>query len=1088
MLSWCGAYRAWLVVGWLGCGAVAAGAEPRRLTFEDDIAPILEARCNKCHGEAQKKGNLDLRRKFTLLEGGDSGPGIDLEKPDDSVFLERILEGSMPPKEEGALDAKQIALLKEWIVTGAHTKAEKEAPLEVQDTVETVTDADRQFWSFVPPQRPEVPTVTAMDRVRTPVDAFLLQRLEAQNLTFNPDADKLVLLRRLTFDLHGLPPTPAQITAFAADTRPDAYERLVDELLASPHYGERWGRHWLDVAGYADSDGYLEADRERPQAWRYRDYVIKALNADKPYDQFLKEQLAGDELYDWRRADTLTPEMQEALVATGFLRTAADPTFEGYKEKIETHKVMADTTHIISSALLGVTLQCARCHAHKSDPFTQRDYYQLHAVLLAAYDPDRWIVSPQRNIPLASEPEQARIAAHNQQIDQRNAELLADAAAFKQTLAEPLVTAKLAPAFDSFAEPLAQAPEALHWSVAQAGTSTGWKTKATEQGLVVEDITGKPGYAITRLTRPVSLGGDFQLEFDFQWNSQDQSPETNTAMQVVLLNLRDAAGNLVVSHGYVDENNNLRGSPVGGIALGGPDVIEHYLKLHKQAAPPDEFARSLTAAGTARITVTRDGQGMIRSTWNDSVKPQELTGQSTARITHLEIEVRRFILTPGATFEGVTLQRLALQVGTGSLIAPEIREQIVAALKLPAEKRDEAQQKLLAEQGPTLVIEDAEFAQRSPEFTPRVEKLKADVAANNAQKQTVLEIRGLADLDDKPAAAKVLRRGDHNLLGAAVEPGVPAVLAPVNYQYAAQPGYKTTGRRLAFANWLIAPEHPLTARVHANRIWAHHFGRGIVPTLDQFGQSGEKPSHPELLDWLATEFIRLGWSQKQFHRLLLTSTAYRQTSDFDAAKAEHDPDNQLWWAWRPVRLEGEAVRDSILQVSGQLQREMFGPPVGVVSLGDGQVVAEQSPAGMRRSVYLKVRRSQPLTLLELFDTPRMEINCTQRTEAIVATQALTLSNSKFMETSAVTLAGHLAVTAGSEDPSRAELAWTTLLGRPPTATEQRFVAEFLDRVVQSVLGDQFATATPEQLRAARETAWVQVALALFNSNEFLFVH
>src|SRR6185369_5207076 len=319
---------------------------------------------------------------------------------------------------EDPLDQKQIDVLRRWIIAGAPTKAATEPPLEVVEADDAISDEDRKFWMFQPPVGVEPPSVKNAARVRTPIDAFLLAVLERNGLTFNADAPKRTLLRRLCFDLTGLPPTIEQIAAFDNDNRPDAYERLVDALLASPHYGERWGRHWLDVAGYADSDGYLEADRERPEAWRYRDYVIRALNDDKPYDQFIREQIAGDELSDWRRAEELSPAMIEQLVATGFLRTASDPTYPGYKEKTEIYKVLADTAQIVGSAFFGVTVQCARCHAHKSEPISQRDYYQLQAILAAAYDPDpaRWLASSERTIPLATDAELAAINARNQQI------------------------------------------------------------------------------------------------------------------------------------------------------------------------------------------------------------------------------------------------------------------------------------------------------------------------------------------------------------------------------------------------------------------------------------------------------------------------------------------------------------------------------------------------------------------------------------------------------------------------------------------------------------------------------------------------
>ncbi|MCH7728273.1 MAG: DUF1549 domain-containing protein [Planctomycetes bacterium] len=380
--------------------------------------PIFKAHCFKCHGEGQRKSGLDLRRRFAIVSGGDGGPAIVIGKPQRSLLIEMIQDGLMPPEDERPLSKQQVDVLRRWIAAGAPIAGKQELPLDAEAVAE-ISEADRKFWSFQPPIRPPVPRVKSIDLVRNPIDAFLLDKLEKNGLRFSNDAGKQVLIRRLFVDLIGLPPAPAQIDEFLSDQQPDAYERLVDRLLSSPRYGERWGRHWLDVAGYADSDGYLEADRLRPEAWRYRDYVIGAYNSDKPYDRFVLEQLAGDEITDWRRADKLTTEMTDNLIATGFLRTASDPTYGNYREPLECYKVMADTIEIVSSTFLGMTIQCARCHSHKMEPISQRDYYSLHAILLASYDPNRWLVSAGRTVPMASEPQAARIKKNNELIDQR---------------------------------------------------------------------------------------------------------------------------------------------------------------------------------------------------------------------------------------------------------------------------------------------------------------------------------------------------------------------------------------------------------------------------------------------------------------------------------------------------------------------------------------------------------------------------------------------------------------------------------------------------------------------------------------------
>ncbi|MBI3862819.1 MAG: PSD1 domain-containing protein [Planctomycetia bacterium] len=844
--------------------AAPAEAKQPALNFEDDILPILEVRCLKCHGAQMRKAGLDLRRQFTIVKGGDSGAAIVPGKPDESLLIEMIEKKEMPPKEDDPLDARQLELLRRWVASGAAIKRKSEEPLEAADADHAISDADRKFWSFQPPVRPAVPVVRAADRVHTPVDAFLLERLEAHNLSFNPDAAKTVLLRRLCFDLWGLPPTREQIAAFLADDASDAVVRLVDGLLDSPRYGERWGRHWLDVVGYAESDGYLDADRERTEAWRYRDYVIRAFNSDKPYDQFIREQIAGDELSDWRNSPELTAEMVDQLVATGFLRTASDPTYPGYKEKPEIFKVLADTIQIVGSTFLGVTVQCARCHEHKLEPISQRDYYQLQAVLTGAYDPERWLASSERAVPLATDAQLAVINAHNKGVTERLAALNAE---------------------------------------------------------------------LNRLT------------------------------------------------------------------------TEHRDKLlNKELAD----------------------------------------------------------------------------------VPAEAREKVKAALLVAADKRNDEQKKLVTEHAPKVAVDEKALVARFPDLKPDLDKLRAAIGAETALMRPVTQLRGLVDLGEKAPETHVLRRGDFNNPGKAVPPGVPAVLTAGDARLNPTQQAKSSGRRRALADWLTSPSHPTTARLHVNRIWAWHFGRGIVETLDDFGHTGKAPSHPELLDWLATEFVRQGYSQKALHRVIVLSTAYRQSSAFDAAKAAVDGDDVFLWAFRPRRHEGETLRDSVLAAAGKLNLQMFGPAVPVSRHADGSVVTADDAQGNRRSVYVQVRRSQPVTLMESFDTPKMEVNCTRRSEAIVATQALALLNSPFVETSSRAVGERIARSA-SDRAQRTAFAWELLFSRQPTDAEQKTVAAFVDAFVAAQLGEKAQAATAVERQAAEDAAWPHVALTLLNTNEFLFV-
>src|SRR6266404_1187922 len=397
----------WIVSVLIACTA-AFGAEP---TFEKDIRPILKAHCFDCHGEGEKlNGGLDLRLRRLILKGGEDGPVVVLGKPDRSLLFKLVHSGEMP-KRDKKLTHAQVALIKEWIATGAKTARPEPATL-VRGS--SITEEERAFWSFQPIRQPPIPKTKPKDRARTPVDAFLLAALAKQKLGFSPDAEKVTLLRRACLDLTGLPPTPAEVDAFLADAAPNAYEKLIDRLLESPHYGERWGRHWLDVAGYADSDGYSDADPPRGYAYKYRDYVIRSFNADKPFDRFITEQLAGDELARATRDDPkgalADPDLRELLIATGFLRMGVDGTATPAVADpgAVRNQVVADTIKIVSTSLLGLTVGCAQCHDHRYDPIPQADYYRLRAVFEPALDPDHMRRPAQRRVSLYTPAERKR--------------------------------------------------------------------------------------------------------------------------------------------------------------------------------------------------------------------------------------------------------------------------------------------------------------------------------------------------------------------------------------------------------------------------------------------------------------------------------------------------------------------------------------------------------------------------------------------------------------------------------------------------------------------------------------------------------
>jgi hypothetical protein len=826
--------------------------------FEKDVLPILTARCLKCHGETKPKGRLDLRSRAGMLKGGESGPALVPGESARSLVFAMIHKGEMPPGKAGKLTAEETALVKAWIDGGA-SAAHAGSPGEAVGR--TATDEDRKFWAFQKPGRPAVPRVHQVERVRTPIDAFVLVRLEAKGLSLSPDADRATLLRRLFFDLTGLPPSPEEVEAFRADTRPDAYERVVDRLLASPHYGERWGRHWLDAAGYADSVG---GDNDPGQVfpregmWRYRDYVVRAHNEDKPFDRFLTEQLAGDEMDDWRSAPTLTAAMREHLIATGFLRVTVDHTTEQELNRpFERYQVLYDTIENLTSNLLGLTVACARCHDHKFDPISQVEYYRLLAILKPVYNPEKWAQPQDRHLDGVSPREK-------EAIDRQVAELGRQIAAVRQPAEKKLFEAKLT-----------SVPQAI-----RADTAAALQTSATQRNAIQKYLVEKLGPML--------------------------------------------------------------------------------------AVSPEEVTRALSDADRARV---------------------DALGQ----------------------------QVKALQ---GRLVAG---------------------------------------------------KLQAAWEAGAAP------------------ATHVFRRGNLTTVGAEVQPGVLTVLTDrrsPNLIPPAPADAKTSGRRTALAHWLTSPDHPLTARVFVNRVWQRYFGEGIVATSDNFGRLGARPTHPDLLDWLATEFTRGRWTMKAMHRLIVTSSVYRQASSPQAGPAAVDPGNQLLWRMRLRRLESEAVRDAVLAVSGRLDRAAGGPPVPIVPNPDGMVVVADKglptpTAHSRRSLYLFARRNYNLTLLSVFDQPVMATNCTRRVHSAVPLQSLTLLNDAFMLDQADRFAARVAMVDGEQ--RRIETAFRLAFAREPSPTEMAASAALLKKLRERYAVENLPPAEAERRVLAR------LCHMLLCANEFLYL-
>jgi mono/diheme cytochrome c family protein len=869
---------------WFASTPILAAAPP---TFEKDVRPILKAHCFDCHGEGETlSGGLDLRLRRLMLKGGDDGPVIVPGKADKSLLFKMVHSGDMP-KRGKKLTREQVELIRSWIAAGAKTlRAE---PAQLAKGI-NITDEERAFWSFQSVHHPTVPSTKPKDGARTPIDAFLLSAMAKQKLGFSPDAEKVTLLRRASFDLIGLPPTLAEVEAFLADDSPDAYEKLLDRLLDSPHYGERWGRHWLDIAGYADSDGYSDADPPRAYAYKYRDYVIGAFNSDKPFDRFITEQLAGDELaratQDDPKVALAAPHTRELLIATGFLRMGADGTATPAVVDYDAvrNQVVADTIKIVSTSLLGLSVGCAQCHDHRYDPIPQTDYYRLRAVFEPAYDPKNWRLPDQRLVSLYTEAD---------------------------------------------------------------------RTKAAE------------------------------VEAEAKKLSDERAAKQKN---------------------YIDE----------------------------------------------------------------------------ALTKHLE------------KFEA------------------DLRAKLRAACDTPADKRTADQKKLL-EGNPSVNINAGVLYQYNQRAADDLKAMDAKIAEIRGRKPTEDFISVLAEPADKIPVTYVFHRGDPKQPKEAVQPGGLSVLAPPGQCVelpAKNSDLATSGRRLAFARWLTSGTNPLVARVLVNRIWLHHFGRGLVGTPADFGVMGERPTHPELLDWLASDFVEHGWRWKRLHKLIMTSTAYQQSSLRNPRGEQHDPENRLYWRKPVQRLDAEVIRDSILAACGALNKTMFGPPVPVrpdvhgqivvgvdKTEGDNKMPVEVSLKGeeFRRGIYIQVRRSRPLAMLHAFDAPVMEVNCERRQSSTVPTQSLMLMNSQFMLDQAARFATRLQTEAGEDRARQVTRAWRLAFSRSPTEQELTDALDFLSRQVEHLKSaaekkepTKDEKTKPVPTPAPELQALTDLCQALLSANEFLY--
>ncbi len=1003
----------------LAGGTASAEAPPQvrsgdpASTFETSIAPLLAKHCLECHTAHDAKGGLDLTRKQTAFANGANGTPIVPGRPGESLAWQYVDADEMP-QNRPPLSADEKQLLRDWIARGADWTLDPLDPLAYSSE----RRAGYDWWSLQPPQSPAIPAVRDRQWIRNEIDAFVLAKLEARNLRPAPEADRRILIRRLTFDLTGLPPKPEAVERFLHDESADAYERLVEELLASPHYGERWARHWLDVVRFGESQGF-ERNRIRENAWRYRDWVVAAFNHDLPYDDFLRLQIAGD---------LLVPGDYDAAMATGY-HVCGTWDQVGHLEGSQTMQLAARQDHLedlvgtLGQAFLGLTINCARCHDHKFDPISQADYYRIAALLDGVTQQEK----ERADLQLVSD-------------SRRAGELRAELASL-QTARERLETE------------------------IRAAAGSGRETKSVAGLQLLYLIPDKPGDTLEDSSR---TGSPLPLV-------KSKTPKSP----------RWASG----------EN---AGGIVDAVRKSNGFTLELWITPAKaQQSGPARIATLSKDSGTRNVTLGHDGDRLdlrFRTTKTDNNGlPSLLTpaGSVSARKMHVVAvfdagrRTRLFVdgkLSAEKELGGeLSNWDPSLRFGLGDEFTGDrawAGEYHFVALYDRALSEDEIRQHFDTESRDVRTGESfAALLEQAPaELRNRYADLRQQIDAAQTMFDRVV-YAGPAHVvaPRKPGVTRVLQRGD---IRTPLDVVAPAGLSALEHaglpaDFGLKPDAADADRRIKLAEWIADSRNPLTARVFVNRLWHYHFGRGIVDTPSDFGFSGGRPSHPELLDFLAVRFAENGWKIKDLHRLIVTSATYRQESRAANADAEAvDGDNRLLWRFHPRHLEGEAVRDAILEASGALNPQVGGPSFRdvAVKLNTNHEFTdptnEFSDETRRRTIYRLWARSGNHAMLQSLDCPDPSVMVPLRPGTITPLQALSLLNNPFVEQCADRFAARVrSETPGDDARAHADRAYRLAFGRPASERELSIAKDFIDR-----------------------HGLAQFCLALFNANEFLFVN
>ena len=969
-------------------------AASRKVDFAKDVQPILSEHCYQCHGPKKPESQLRWDVREIALKGGEHGPVIVPGNSARSKMIHLVagldLENFMPKKGE-RLSAEQIGLLRAWIDQGANWPENASAKL-----------ADpKNHWAFKAPVRPKVPTVKNSKWARNEIDRFILARLEKENLKPSTEADRTTLLRRLSLDLIGLPPTIAEVDAFLVDKSPDTYEKQVQRLLASPHYGERWGRHWLDAARYADSDGY-EKDMSR-QMFYYRDYVINAFNRDLPYDRFIIEQIAGDELPN---------ATQDQIVATGFLRNSMINQEGGIDPEQFRMEAMFDRIDAVGKSILGLTIQCAQCHDHKFDPIKQEEYYQMFAFINNDHEARPPVYTPG---------EQMKIASIRRGVSEIESDLQHRAPDWKTRMsAWERNAATNQPVWTVVRDLEQEGEKSQRYESLKDGSllAEGYApTKLTEWFRVTNHLSGVTAFRLELLTDPnLPYGGPGRSFMgtcaltDFFVEATDAENKTNKAK----VKWTDATADFnqpehVLEPNFSDKSTNNRVTGAVKLAIDGKGNtawgIDAGPGRRNQERKAVFVADKPVGFGTG--TAWRIGLQQNHGGWNSD--------------DHMNNNLGRF--------------RISVGTNAGPVTADPLPKKVRDILDVAEEKRTPAQVAAVFSYWRTTVPEwkDANDA---------IEKLMDTWPAG----ATALTLQRR----EEPRETHILKRGDWLKPTTAVGTGVPAFLHPLPAG--------ADGSRLTFAKWLADKKSPTTARVFVNRIWQAYFGSGLVGTPEDFGMQSETPSHPELLDWLATEFMNRDWSIKQIHRLIVTSATYRQASTVTPDLYTLDPYNRLLARGSRFRVEGEIVRDIALAASGLLNPKIGGrsvmPPAPAflfqppTSYAPFPWIDETGDEKYRRALYTFRRRSTSYPALQTFDVPVADASCVRRMRSNSPLQALVSLNEPIFVECAQALARKTLAEGGATDADRITYAFRRAVARPPLPDEKQELLSLLAREKQ----------------------------------------